>query len=517
MANLNTLSNELLDEITAYVNQGNYRDRRDDLYSLALVCRKTKPSAYEALYKSYINLDDEGSFSQFLSTVVDRPDLAEKVKYVSVRGWKKEGASFVRDLEAIPKLQQYGPYESRIIPTDDRIKRAEIKYLNKPRNKALFYRLLKVLQAKHLLPHGDWKDHVEHLHFYRGLPPGYDADQIRRHELVKNLWDEAEDGHLLLILCLLPNVTTLKVKVSLPEWPTVDWDFFLGQGTRILQHLETLYVHNEGGQDRLHPLLGYALNATTLLTDISLKHVWLPNITPFPAPGAKPVEKLELFEMSVPLSFIHQKTMQGCIDDFTLVDQGVKFPSVHAIQPLAAADIVRSLYPSQASLLHLHLHIGPRRLQGQTSMSLLVSEPTASIVHFSHLISLHLDIWTLFRLSGHYLERTTNPATTDHALQRINIAQVLFAQIPHSLVFLRLKDVNHGIFRVLVEIVNLKKLGYYPKLETVEVEMSSGCGRGAEARWAQAPYRRAAFTCEAHVSVDAKEVGVDMWFRFCEH
>jgi hypothetical protein len=50
------------------------------------------PSATKILYKAYINRESPSitPFALFLRTLCERPDLAEKVKVVKIRGWQSE-------------------------------------------------------------------------------------------------------------------------------------------------------------------------------------------------------------------------------------------------------------------------------------------------------------------------------------------------------------------------------------------------------------------------------------------
>lgn len=85
VAPLTKLPNELLDAIASRLD-------KPSLCNFASTSKKTTPSATNALYRTYINREasSDAPFALFLRTVCDRPDLAAKVKFVDIGGWRSE-------------------------------------------------------------------------------------------------------------------------------------------------------------------------------------------------------------------------------------------------------------------------------------------------------------------------------------------------------------------------------------------------------------------------------------------
>jgi hypothetical protein len=101
------LPTELVDAVAGLLD-------KSSLCSLALVSKSKSPSATDILYKEYVNREppSQAPFATFLRTMCERPDLAAKIKFVDIRGWRSEfevatGAAW-RGITTIPQEEVTG-------------------------------------------------------------------------------------------------------------------------------------------------------------------------------------------------------------------------------------------------------------------------------------------------------------------------------------------------------------------------------------------------------------------------
>jgi hypothetical protein len=183
---LNNIPNELLGQIGGYLDQGS-------LYSLALVCRHTKEPAYESLYQSYTNLDIEKPIVLFLRTIARRPDLAGKVKSITVRNWDAEGVALDRYIDEVI------PYSAgiSIAKYHEHVQQTMQTLEPRPYDEELAYYLLGLAQAAHLIPYGDWSRVFV-------LPGRFHIPDVRRSnqcvQFVRSLWNNVEDAYMVILL-----------------------------------------------------------------------------------------------------------------------------------------------------------------------------------------------------------------------------------------------------------------------------------------------------------------------------
>ncbi|KAF2649628.1 hypothetical protein K491DRAFT_783188 [Lophiostoma macrostomum CBS 122681] len=195
-ARLDNIPNELLDQIGGYLDQCS-------LHSLTLVCRHTKQSAYEQLYQSYTNLSVEKPIILFLRTIAYNPDLAAKVKSVTVRNWDAEGVAIdARGYLSEDAVLSMSPteYNKQLQET--------MKNLNLgPQDEKLFHHLLQLAQATRLIPTRDWSGAFQ-------LPqhPLLPESSNQYVQFVRSLWNNIEDAYMIFLLSLLPNLEHLEIR-----------------------------------------------------------------------------------------------------------------------------------------------------------------------------------------------------------------------------------------------------------------------------------------------------------------
>ncbi|KAF2649629.1 hypothetical protein K491DRAFT_721470 [Lophiostoma macrostomum CBS 122681] len=484
------LANELLDEIASYLDQG-------DVYAFVLICRKTRDSGYNVLYRSYTNLDPARPFSLFLRTISARPDLAGNIRSLQIRGWDTEGDCFDKHW----KSAQRNLHRSY----DARVRLAEETYNTKPRDMDLLGRYLEISKAFNLMTPALWNELLSSPIFYRGWSPSSAVESVDQYQLARSLWDDAEEGHLLLILSLVPSLRFLHVQGMRYYPKMLNWNYFCHRNTRLFQRLEILSATRDVSYGWCCPdetfdnlLLRCATNANSLshinLEKVgtflqtlyrSFRHEWHPSTS---------VRTLSFRDMSVPLEFLRKKTTHGVLEKFELVIYRYASICWHN-DPIVTSEIIRCLLPSKASLVHLCLEIVPMY---QDVTSPIIPGLAAYIANFDQLLSLHIDIWTLFILSGHDVKYAR--CTLDGP-SNVDISQVLREQVPSSLEFLRLVGIHGDIFMILFSLVALMQDGVFTELKRIALEF--GCTR-----------RETSSDNERRIETGLRELGVDVMFSY---
>jgi hypothetical protein len=244
------LPNELLDGITAYLDQGS-------LNALTSTCKFTNPSATDALYRVYINRESpsEASFVPFLRTICERPDLAAKVRTLSVRGWRAECE--VVTGAAWRGLTISGMTNNGVAKTNRRTGPCT------PFCAAKTFRLFIDAAVRSGLIAKRESYPKDPLKTY---PKWYTTLKAER-DFLRLLGNGVEDSYILLLLALLPRLEALHID-GLTPYPTLDWYVetykpvmrkvltttirchFLSRSTTALRTVKFLCLH--GSMTRAH-------------------------------------------------------------------------------------------------------------------------------------------------------------------------------------------------------------------------------------------------------------------------
>jgi hypothetical protein len=226
IASLMSMPTELLDQVACLLPKSALR-------ALSLTCKKTRPSATDVLYKTYLNrtIPAKAPFYLFLRTLCERPDLAEKVKRVDIRGWRSEyevktGAAWrgLTEKRCTDEVERDGPSFSsteKVVrgSATDRFKlfvEAAVTARLIPKPASLAVPALK-----------------SSMIWYTSLKE--DSDFLRL------LGRGVEDAHVVLMLALLHNLEVLQID-GLSRFPLLDWHQFLSRSSTALRSVSQLQV-----------------------------------------------------------------------------------------------------------------------------------------------------------------------------------------------------------------------------------------------------------------------------------
>jgi len=205
---------------------------RSSLYSLALSNKKISPSATDALYKTYVNRSAPSiaPFALFLRTVYTRPDLADKVKLIRIRGWLSE-------CEVATGGAWRGVYETTEEQAARKIQKATSRSHQPPRVSDTF--TLFVDSAMELGLIGKRESYpvpsIKHnTMWHTTLKADRDFIWLHGHGV--------EDAHVVLLLALLSNLDRLEID-GLTPYPILDWSLFLSRVNTALHSLRCLVLH----------------------------------------------------------------------------------------------------------------------------------------------------------------------------------------------------------------------------------------------------------------------------------
>ncbi|KAH9867645.1 hypothetical protein IAQ61_008239 [Plenodomus lingam] len=226
---LSTIPTELLDGIASYLDCS-------ALLALSLSCKSGNVSANIVLYRTYVNLEPPAKAPMylFLRTICERPDFAEKVREVNVRGWRFEyevaiGAAWkgmtIQSEHSATQQERKGP----LYANKDKAGRTTHVQRTKIFLDAAVMSGLITRPKEETIP-ALKKSAV----WYTSLKE--DADLIRL------IGRGVEDAHALLMIGLLPRLQVLQVD-GLSPYPLLDWHHFLSRSTTALRALRSLSIY----------------------------------------------------------------------------------------------------------------------------------------------------------------------------------------------------------------------------------------------------------------------------------
>jgi hypothetical protein len=450
---LNSIPNELLGQIGGYLDQGS-------LYSLALVCRHTKEPAYGSLYQSYTNLDIEKPVVLFLRTIVRRPDLAGKVKSITVRNWDAQGVAMDRHIDEIVRFIRDTCIS--VEAYDARYQQAMQTLESGPFDEEFFDYLLRLAQATRLIPSEDWSGAL-------GLPRRYHLGQIpdaRRSnqydQFVRSLWNNVEDAYMIILLSSLPNLKDLGIKKWLTESerPMLEWAWF----SHHFSNIKTFQVEGDYDHQLSRFSLGYVLKVKHL-TVLKLQYielVWNTFAAQTTVEQNLPmrIKTMILRDMSITLQHLRILTQRGGIEHFEYSYE-VEASSSRGIEYVHPAYVLPCLEASKASLRHMDL-TSPF-WDNYAPLSPVVQHPLENLASFDHLISLRISVWALLQLSEHHTYYDIDFPSDAVCARTVHL------QLPKTLVSLELSEAPCGVFRLLTRLLKFIQQGDFPLLKNIRV------------------------------------------------
>ncbi|KAF1844603.1 uncharacterized protein K460DRAFT_404892 [Cucurbitaria berberidis CBS 394.84] len=431
---LATLPNELLDEVVSHLD-------RPSLLALALTCKQTKISSTEKLYRTYVNHEppSKAPFHLFLRTICERPELADKVREVDIRGWRSEyevatgaawrGLTVESKKDNIQKVRT-GPYYLNV----DKVVRVSnadrFKIFTEAAVKAGVIAKIESYAVPALKSSVVWYTSMKE-----------DKDFLRL------LGRGVEDAQVVLMLSLLPKLEALRVD-GISPYPVLDWHHFLSRSTTAPRALRCLQVRGSITK-AAEPVVKTSLQVLDILPnlqdlqlfDIAIGgHQFTVNILP-----SKKLSSVVLSVSAVSLRLLRKLLDGQQLTHFTYLP-GCRQVHTTKLAAFSAEDILTRLASSKTTLKQLAFFpIGSP------------NEPS-SLKTFSHLTDLETPQPGLLNVS---------PAEADEEV----LASALCAEIPSTVVTLSLRYVIYDAQAkgILKQLARLKTQGEFPDLRLVRL------------------------------------------------
>ncbi|KAI8943463.1 hypothetical protein NX059_001469 [Plenodomus lindquistii] len=437
MAGLTTIPQELLDKIAAHLD-------RSALLALALTSKSGNVSANIVLYRAYVNLEPpaKAPIHLFLRTICERPDLAEKVREVSIRGWRSEyematGLAWrgtIGRSEDTVGWERKGPVYSNKDNTvrTTHAQRSRI-FLDAAVGSGLISRP-KVDTAPPLKKNAVWYSSLkEDMDFVRLLGWG------------------VEDAHVLLLIGLLPKLRCLRID-GLSPYPLLDWYHFLSRSTTALRRVNAIFLHGTLTNDT-EPVVCHTLQLLDMVPN--LKVLGIENIAVkghhfgLQTLPSRTLSSFNCTNGAIGLRLL-EKLLHG--QPLTYVAYIVSYRRSSLVPNAACSftDITKLLSASRSTLKNLAINPTEYSTEKHTRWS-----------EFSRLETLELPHPGLMNMAPEELDTST-------------VAEELRKQMPNTVTTLSLRHLVYEpqVMIMLEQLVRLKAEGTLPALRLVLLQFS---------------------------------------------